>query len=307
MDVDVRPAAEEAGDTGAPTVEELAATPTGDASPTAEPAAAESVADQLPATPFTRPGEPEATHLRTGHPVTVVVLGAHAAESAALAEEPTHDDAETAMKRLVLRLPAAHRAALDQLRERLWNESWQLFSRADLMRFFVACGLSAIDLEHPVALQLSVPDLKRARAWSPRPRRRRPKRGGPSMRARILQRMADRPEEVFTPAKLAPLVGATTRDSVRNTLLVLHAKGHIAKVGPGQYQSLRHVLAAETVTTVLDGEDLVRVDALAQERGMPREEMIDTLVASGVAACEGDGAPVTRRRERTDHEDAPLS
>jgi hypothetical protein len=291
----------------APAVDEQPAAPTGDASPGAAPAAAESVAEQPPAAPLTRLGEPEATHLRTGHPVALILFGAHSTEPAALAEEPGHDAADGALKRLVLRLPAAHRAALDRLRQRLWNEGRLGLSRADLMRFFVACGLAAIDPERPVALQLSVPDLKRARASSPRLRQRRPKRGGPSMRQRMLHQMAARPEEVFTPAKLAPLVGATTRDSVRNTLLVLHAKGRIAKVGPGQYRALNPMLAAETVTTVLDGENLARVDALAMERGVPREEMLDTLVASGVAACEGDDAPATQRRLKTNPEAAPLS
>jgi hypothetical protein len=268
MDVDVRAPANEAG------------APVSPPSPTAEPAAAD---------------------------VALIILGARSAESAALAEQPAHDDADAAMKRLVLRLPAAHRAALDELRQRLWNEARLAFSRADLMRFFVTCGLAAIDPARPVVLQLSMPDLKRARASSPRLRRRRPKRGGPSMRQRMLHEMAARPEEVFTPAKLAPLVGATTRDSVRNTLLVLHAKGRIAKVGPGQYRAMPPMLAAETVTTVLEDEDLARVDALAMERGVPRKEMLDTIVASGVAACEGDGAPATQRRPKTNPDAAPIS
>lgn len=72
----------------------------------------------------------------------------------------------------------------------------------------------------------------RARRWS------RADDGQPSMRSRILERMAASPGEVFTPAVLAPLVEATSRDSVRNTLLVLHAKGRIEKVGPGRYRAV---------------------------------------------------------------------
>jgi len=78
-----------------------------------------------------------------------------------------------------------------------------------------------------------------ARAGRPPRARRWPRAddGQPSMRARILERIAASPGEVFTPARLAPLVGATSRDSVRNTLLVLHAKGRIEKLGPGQYRA----------------------------------------------------------------------
>jgi hypothetical protein len=67
------------------------------------------------------------------------------------------------------------------------------------------------------------------------------RREGASMRARILAEMGARPEEVWTPARLSPLVGARSRDSVRNTLLVLAAQGRIEKVGLGQYRAaVRH-------------------------------------------------------------------
>jgi hypothetical protein len=45
------------------------------------------------------------------------------------------------------------------------------------------------------------------------------------------------PDEVFTPARLAPMLGTSNRDSVRNTLLVLATKGRIEKRGAGQYQA----------------------------------------------------------------------
>ncbi len=61
-------------------------------------------------------------------------------------------------------------------------------------------------------------------------------RGG-TLRERILAVMAASPLEVYTPARLAPEVGSANRDSVRNTLLVLAAKGKIEKVGAGQYRA----------------------------------------------------------------------
>lgn len=64
-------------------------------------------------------------------------------------------------------------------------------------------------------------------------------RDGTTMRARILHRLAKSPGEVFTPATLGPAVGAGSRDSVRNTLLVLASRGQIEKIGPGQYRARR--------------------------------------------------------------------
>ena len=58
-----------------------------------------------------------------------------------------------------------------------------------------------------------------------------------NLRARIVAAMKAHPEEVFTPARLAPMVGALNRDSVRNTLLVLAAQGRVDKLGPGRYQA----------------------------------------------------------------------
>jgi hypothetical protein len=58
-----------------------------------------------------------------------------------------------------------------------------------------------------------------------------------TLRDRIVGAIEASPGEVYTPARLAPLVGSINRDSVRNTLLVLAAKGRIEKVGPGQYRA----------------------------------------------------------------------
>lgn len=58
-----------------------------------------------------------------------------------------------------------------------------------------------------------------------------------TLRERILAVMEASPGEVYTPARLAPAVGSRNRDSIRNTLLVLAAKGRIEKVGAGRYQA----------------------------------------------------------------------
>jgi hypothetical protein len=64
-------------------------------------------------------------------------------------------------------------------------------------------------------------------------------RGGPSLRERIVAVMEASPAKVFTPARLAKAIGWQNRDSIRNTLLVLAAKGKIEKVGAGQYRGRR--------------------------------------------------------------------
>ncbi len=58
-----------------------------------------------------------------------------------------------------------------------------------------------------------------------------------TLRERILSVMEASPDVVHTPARLAPLVSSPNRDSIRNTLLVLAAKGRIDKVGAGHYQA----------------------------------------------------------------------
>ena len=60
---------------------------------------------------------------------------------------------------------------------------------------------------------------------------------GRSLRQRIVEVMEKSPNEIHTSARIAPLIGATNRNSVRNTLLVLAARGKIKKVGEGQYQA----------------------------------------------------------------------
>jgi hypothetical protein len=58
-----------------------------------------------------------------------------------------------------------------------------------------------------------------------------------TLRERIIAVMEASPDEVYTPARLSPVVGSPNRDSIRNTLLVLATKGKIEKVGAGQYRA----------------------------------------------------------------------
>lgn len=53
----------------------------------------------------------------------------------------------------------------------------------------------------------------------------------------------------------------------------------------------------EILTTVLDEEDLSRVDRFAQERGVTREQMLCTLVRFGLLVLE-DAPPATERRPK---------
>ena len=54
-----------------------------------------------------------------------------------------------------------------------------------------------------------------------------------------------------------------------------------------------------TVTTCLEAEDIARIDALAAQRGVTREEMLATLVHVGLPACEQEDAPPISRRRLT--------
>lgn len=65
-----------------------------------------------------------------------------------------------------------------------------------------------------------------------------------TLRERIVAAVEASPDEVFTTARVARAVGHGNRDSVRNTLLVLAAKGQIDKLGEGQYQARRREATA---------------------------------------------------------------
>jgi hypothetical protein len=49
----------------------------------------------------------------------------------------------------------------------------------------------------------------------------------------------------------------------------------------------------------LESEEIERVDALAVQRGITREEMLATLVQSGLSVCEQEDAPPVSQRRLT--------
>jgi hypothetical protein len=51
---------------------------------------------------------------------------------------------------------------------------------------------------------------------------------------------------------------------------------------------LRHLFCTEPVTTVLERREIERVDILAAERGVSREELLALLVRSGLQVCEAE-------------------
>ncbi|MFT3769636.1 MAG: hypothetical protein QM820_29725 [Minicystis sp.] len=137
--------------------------------------------------------------------------------------------------RIVVRLPVADREALDRLGARYLGETLRRLSRAAVVRRLINCGLANLDGGRPIAEQLPLPAPANER---PQATRRAPAREGASLRERVLSQVTANAEEVFTPARVSTLVGAS-RDSVRNTLLVLAEKGRIEKLGPGQYRARR--------------------------------------------------------------------
>jgi hypothetical protein len=58
-----------------------------------------------------------------------------------------------------------------------------------------------------------------------------------TLRDRIVAAMEASPHRVFTSADLAAVLEGSNRDSIRNTLLVLAAKGRIEKRGEGRYRA----------------------------------------------------------------------
>lgn len=159
------------------------------------------------------------------------------------------------MRRIVARLPVGAREELDRLRRRLWIEERVSVSRADLVRFFVHFGLLVVASNRPLCQQFPVALLRRVSRPGAKRRRRRSLPGGVTLRRRILEAVYAAPGEVFTPAQLALLLGVTARDSVRNTLLVLHARGRLAKIGPGQYQAMSPALPGEPAPLLPEPED----------------------------------------------------
>jgi hypothetical protein len=111
-------------------------------------------------------------------------------------------------------------SALEQARRRL-GEAVDRLSRAATAQGIALPPLGAALLQHHSGIAGAVPG----------------ERPTGTLRERIVAAMEASPDEVFTPARLAPMVGSSNRDSIRNTLLVLAAKGRIEKRGAGQYQA----------------------------------------------------------------------
>jgi hypothetical protein len=143
------------------------------------------------------------------------------------------------LARTIVRLSPADRERLDGLRVRCTKATLLNVSRADLVRLFVVRGLADIDEVRPIIDQLPGHVLAAARhraAPSPAAPSGEPK--GESLRHRIVKHLEARPEEVFSPPRLAVQLGATHPDSVGNALLALAECGRIEKLGPGQYRAL---------------------------------------------------------------------
>lgn len=144
------------------------------------------------------------------------------------------------MRRSVVRFDRAQLDGLGKLAARCVAETGRTTRRAALVRLLVEAKLAELDDARPLAAQLPLAELAITRG----PFERSSKEPGSTLRERVLAAMMERPREVFTPARLAPLVRAASRDTVRNTLLVLSAKGRIEKVGPGRYRALSPPLCA---------------------------------------------------------------
>jgi hypothetical protein len=53
---------------------------------------------------------------------------------------------------------------------------------------------------------------------------------------------------------------------------------------------LRHLRFTAPVTTVLERRDIERIDVLASERGMSRDELLAVLARRGLDVCEAEAA-----------------
>ncbi len=147
----------------------------------------------------------------------------------------THESESAAkMRRVIVRLPGAHRERLREVIDRYFKETLERPSRADIVRRLVEAALNGLVATSPIAEQL--PPLPRR----PRPKRRPvPGKGGETLRKRIVRALTAQKRVVFTPARVAKLLGVGSRDTVRSTLLALAQMGKIKKVGPGRYRAYR--------------------------------------------------------------------
>lgn len=143
------------------------------------------------------------------------------------------------MRRLVVRFDQRQLDRIGNLVARCAAEIGRPPRRAALVRLLVERTLGGIDPGRPVSGQLPLTELEVERA----PTTRTSKETGTTLRSRVIATMGASPAEVFTPARLAPIVRAGSRDTVRNTLLVLAKLGRIEKLGPGQYRALPAICA----------------------------------------------------------------
>jgi hypothetical protein len=153
--------------------------------------------------------------------------------------------------RCVLRLEVELRDVIDTIAARIRGETGGRVSRAAILCAMAIRQIRQIDPFVPFKEQLPLNEAQRR--FQP-PARPRP-RGRVTMRANIIAAMAASPGEVFTTARLARLVNAASRDSVRNTLLVLAERRRIEKVGPGQYRARARasIVAAQPPTFCIAG------------------------------------------------------
>lgn len=146
-------------------------------------------------------------------------------------QPPAGEDVRALMAEVMDRQARVTRAesALDQARRRL-GESVDRLSRVATAQGIALPPLGAALLQHHGGITGTVPG-EHSEGTAPR------ERPTSTLRARIVSVMEASPDKVFTPARLVPRLGTSNRDSIRNTLLVLAAKGLIEKRGAGQYQA----------------------------------------------------------------------
>lgn len=145
-------------------------------------------------------------------------------------------------RRIVVRLEAELLDALEDVRG-IAVAAGVRCSRAALLRVLSAGFIAELRKPDAVAAPAVIRRLFRDYTYEPKPRPAKRERRG--LRAAILAVMAAEPDEVFTPARLAPLVPNPDRDVLRNTLLSLHRLGKVRKVGEGQYAALPVCAVAE--------------------------------------------------------------
>jgi hypothetical protein len=115
-------------------------------------------------------------------------------------------------------------------------ESALLRAKRDLSESLARLARMTADLPAGVALPPTVTAALQLREELPEAAHAGDPHAG-TLRDRIVALMEKSPDEIYTPARIAPLIGATNRDSIRNTLLVLAARGRVKKVGDGKYQA----------------------------------------------------------------------